>query len=99
MEGTINGFEAVDGDNEKVFLFLDFIGLIADYSTISEAIDELGHKANAPCHLCFFRLYEMFGSGSSTYGYSTAMDSFTLGLVKRMKVWKLLGKAWFLETG
>ena len=56
-------------------VFLDCVGFIADYPAVSEALDVLGHGANEPCPLCFFRRHDQSGKANSTYGLTTKIHS------------------------
>ena len=54
VAGACNGIEYVNAIGELCVVFLDPVGLIADWPALSALTDAMGHSANVFCSFCIF---------------------------------------------
>ena len=71
--GITEGFQIKQLNGDPIRIFLDPVGNIGDYPAITEAIDVLGHNANAPCTICSF--VRRAGENYSRYSYTATIHS------------------------
>ena len=55
VDGSSKGFDMVDPFGDRVLVFLQMIGFVADYPASSAVLDVMNHNSRAPCTHCTFR--------------------------------------------
>ena len=65
--------ESLTPTGERVRIFVDVVGFVADYPAAAETLDVMGHTANTRCTLCTFR--KNTGVGESRFGNSTEVHA------------------------